>query len=343
MVVFVRHLQTDAAIRSLRACLMVVCGLAAGGGTVAAEGPRPMLIADPTVAAIARRVPMPAGPAAWAELAAGDMAEAVCRNGGASAGWVGLSASPPGRASRAGCPAERALRQATMPVGREVGVFATSAAAPPFPLAIAQLHRAAAPQATGRGQGAGRWRELDPALPDAEIRLLLPAAGTPLWHLLASTVLETGCLADPALRRIFDAAERRRQCGTMRSDGPVQRRDDSADPVAWLAARGAGAVAFLSYSEFLKAGGAVSALPLDGVLPTFQALTADRYPAVRVIYLSVGLPAAGGDDALQAAMATVAEDSIGPYGALSSLGIVPLSAVERVDIREKLLAMGGAR
>ncbi|MCC7273171.1 MAG: hypothetical protein IT561_10935 [Alphaproteobacteria bacterium] len=45
---------------------------------------------------------------------------------------------------------------------------------------------------------------------------------------------------------------------------------------------------------------------------------------------------------MAAAMAVVAEDSIGPAGALTARGLVPLPAAERVALRERVLEMGGA-
>jgi len=318
---------------ALRRALLAGMVLAALGAPAASAAP-PLALADPALAAFVRS--LPTAPGAWREVATSEMPAASCTPVAAADGWLALTAAPPVRMTPPDCPS-RDHRRATMAIGRQVGIFVTNRGQAGPALDAARLYRAAAGSVTHE-----RWRDVDPALPDLPVALLLPAPATPLWDLLSGTMLQAGCLRDPARRRIFDADERRRLCETLRADGRVHRRQTESDVAGWLAAQGPGAVAFVSFVEFLRLGDAVSPLPVDGALPTFSTVAADQYPVARTLYLSVGMTDANAASVLQAALPLVGEDAIGPAGVLAAQGVVPLPASRRVDLRETLMTMGGA-
>lgn len=289
---------------------------------------------DPSLAWLGGGVPGPA--AAWRIAAAGAMSDTLCASGKPLAGWLALAPAVP---TAVDCRPVRSLRVAVQPVGRQVGVFVTAPGAAPVRLSAATLHRAVGAGADARPT---TWRAVDAGLPDMPIAVLLPAAGTAEWQLLSAAALQAGCLAQPAVRRIFDAGERKARCEALRTDGAVERRTPGVEVAGWLAAKGAGAVAFVSYPEFLALGDAVLPIAFDDSLPTLAAIAADRYPVSRTIHLSVALAEPTDPALLRDALRLAGEATIGPAGTLVGLGVVPLPAAARVQVRETLLSLGGA-
>lgn len=291
-------------------------------------------VADPALAWLTPGVPVPG--AGWRHVAADGMANALCGGDTPVRALVAVTTRPP--AAMRDCRPMRGLRHATLRVGRQVGVLVTARGAPSLTLDAPTLYRAVA---AGDG-GLRTWRAADGRLPDTPIAVLLPDAAGPTWSLLSALVLQSGCLAEPAIRRIFDAAERKARCEAVRADGVVDRRRDGADVGGWLATRGAGAVAFVSYPEFLALGDAVEPVAFDGALPTFSAIAADRYAVARTVHLTIALPSPADPELLRRLLRVVGEETIGPGGTLAGLGIVPLPAAQRVEAREALLSLGGA-
>ncbi|WP_374447462.1 hypothetical protein [Stella sp.] len=313
---------------ALISLLTAVRPAAADGGSV------PQFIA-PSFAWLAPGLPGSAE--TWRTTAADAIAPTLCRADRALAGWLALVSVAPSGID--GCRTLRPLRHVTLPIGRQAGVFVAARGGPALRLDAAIFHRALAGGADG---GARTWRGVDGRLPDVAVAILLPDADTPSWRLLSAAVLQEGCLSRPSIRRIFDAAERKARCETVRADGAVDRRRDHADVAQWLAARGSGAVAFVSYPEFLALGEAVVPLPFADVLPTVAEIARDRYPVSRTLHLAVGLADPADPGLLRQVLRIAGEETIGPTGTLAGLGIVPLPAAARVELRETLLSLGGA-
>ncbi|BBK43571.1 hypothetical protein STVA_35910 [Allostella vacuolata] len=290
---------------------------------------------DPSLGWLAAALPDP--PGSWRVTAPGGVEPALCGAGPALSGWLALAPMP--LPPIAGCARLRPLRQVSLPLGRQAGVLVATRGAPELRLDAALLHRALDGGAEG---GVRYWRDIDPRLPDTPIAVLLPGAGRPLWRLLSGTVLQAGCLSQPAIRRIFDAAERKARCEAVRADGAVDHRRDGTDIAGWLAARGAGAVAVVTFPEFLALGESVVPVAFHDVLPTVANITADRYLMSRTIHLAVALPGPADPALLRQVLRIAGEETIGPGGTLAGLGIVPLPAAARVEVREALLSLGGA-
>jgi phosphate transport system substrate-binding protein len=68
------------------------------------------------------------------------------------------------------------------------------------------------------------WREVSPALPNSEIRLVTGAAGGSSRAYFEDLVLQSGCRHNPTIRLIFEAGYRRSKCVTMRQDGRIVER-----------------------------------------------------------------------------------------------------------------------
>ena len=79
-----------------------------------------------------------------------------------------------------------------------------------------------------------------------------------------------------------------------------------------------------------------TALPLDGVAPSFPNIADGRYRAVLAVYLLTVVSTTSARTIAAAAGPLLAETSIGPLGKLPRRGLAPLGAAERVKLRAGL-------
>lgn len=193
-----------------------------------------------------------------------------------------------------------------------------------------------------------KWKDIDPALPDAPIRILLPAIGTPESQVLQATILLKGCVADRGARLPVSAADRLAECSKTRGDSVVTRASASTNVASWLQSNGPGAVALVGYGRLMQEQTLSAFVILDGFLPTVKARTTADYPAVMPVYFVATHrgrnPVESRDNAVALADAVLSEASIGPQGRAALAGLAPLSAEDRVALRRdfaKFLSSGG--
>lgn len=218
-----------------------------------------------------------------------------------------------------------------------------------FALTSQQVYTALAAQtSTGTANTKAKWKDIDPALPDAPIKLMLPAVGSPEAQVLNATVLLKGCVADRGARLPVSAADRLAECSRLRSDSAVTRATSNTNVAAWLQSQGAGAVALVGYGRLLQEPALISFAVLDGILPTVKARSTADYPAVMTLYFVAThrgrSPLESRDDAVALADTVLSEASIGPNGRAALAGLAPLSAEDRVALRRdfaKFLSSGG--
>jgi phosphate transport system substrate-binding protein len=319
--------------------LLAGAALIATSATVA-TGTEPLLLVDREAAHLAAAFATRGDPAtAWTTLPREELFAAACAS--APPGAVALTVDPPTRRELGRCAASAS--ELVAPIGREAVYLVAEEAEWPD-LSSRDLYRALAATAwDGKGfvpNPARRWRDVDPRLPDAVVRVLLPQPGKAPDALFARGVLEAGCRSAPGVGAIFDPDERVRRCTTVRADGAAVFAAPAADPFAWLTEQPPYAVAVVSQAEIARLSDDVAVLPLDGVVPTYSAVADGEYPASWTVHMTL-VAATAGAPALDAAVRVAAESGIGPDGAMAAAGLTPLVPAERVALRARLFAAGG--
>ena len=206
-----------------------------------------------------------------------------------------------------------------------------------------QIYEAlAAESAADRGFERNRamlWSQLSAGLPAEPIRFILPMSGSGLRELFEDSVLEAGCRPLRQIRMIYEADFRRARCVTLRDDGRVTELAAGEIP-ARLVASQRGTIAVTSFDEVTRSGGNLVALPIDGVMPTRNAIASGEYEATRIVFLYAKRQHArsrGGVGVVRGIAEYLAEASseaaIGPTGYLGQAGLVPLPTIERVAQR----------
>ena len=129
------------------------------------------------------------------------------------------------------------------------------------------------------------WNQVDPTLSYDRIQIVGPALSTPAGKLAAALLLESGCNTFPwlAALRDFEPERYEHSCGSLREDGVYQ-----------VAAPGAGfaylttnptALGVFSPNEYGLGHSDLVLIPVDGIGPTLQNVSAGTYPLERPLYL----------------------------------------------------------
>jgi phosphate transport system substrate-binding protein len=184
-----------------------------------------------------------------------------------------------------------------------------------------------------------RWSDIDPSLPQQDIRFELPMRDEGSRATFDALVLQAGCRDEGAVKQIFDANQRTKQCVTIRSDRV--REIPRAQAVKMLLVAPVGTVGVVSQRELAQSNGQFVALTLDGMAPTAQSIQNGSYDFSTSFWLYAKRRYA--TDPVDLAIAHIIEQAqsdaiIGPKGPLPGLGLVPLSDADRADQRENLAA-----
>ena len=309
---------------------LLLAGLTGGAGQAATV--RPQALVEDSLAPLA---PAPVVGASWSALGRESLLGALCAPRDGKLLRVALTTRPPSRWQHAACVAVSGAALWDRVVGHEV-LLAFGGAAPPA-LTSALLYRALAARVPDAARGlvtnrAASWHELDPALPDGPIRILLPPDGTAQARILRDRVLYGGCVA--AARAALPGL-----AGACASLSAELRGDTVAAPAgpdrrvaAWLRTEGASAVALVGLGTVVGEPALENALPLDGVAPGFASIADGTYRGTLEVHLLV-LQAGVAADAAETLRALTAESAIGPMGVLARRGLAALPAAERVRLR----------
>lgn len=226
----------------------------------------------------------------------------------------------------AACAANGVTAPRAVPLLMDAAVLVAAADGPLAGLTAAQLHRAVARELEVGGRLVPNphrtWRDIDPALPDLPIALVLPPPQSGTWVFFADRVLEPACAAQPALHAM--PAERKREiCRAARTDAVVPTAPAAVRTVATIAER-PGAVGLIGYPFAVLNGKGLRMLALDGVAPERAAVASGAYPLSRPLTLLIKAGAEQGNPGMAALLAELAPGrALGDTGYLATTSPLP--------------------
>ncbi|BBK30018.1 phosphate ABC transporter substrate-binding protein [Allostella humosa] len=239
-----------------------------------------------------------------------------------------------------------------IPLGYSTLTLATRRSDTNFELTLQQLYAAVARELPVDGEFSEntnkRWRDIDPALPDTPIRVVLPAPGLGSRGFFEDRFLEAACRGIPAVKLIFSAEERVKQCVQLRKDGAIVEVGVPFDQAIRLAMTDAppGTIAVVPFNIATAMTDVLKVLPLDGILPSPTTVAARTYPFNRPLFVYVKKahvkdyrgngPVAGLRELITE---LTRERTIGPDGYLTVEGVVPLGDDRRAEERGRALRL----
>jgi phosphate transport system substrate-binding protein len=195
-----------------------------------------------------------------------------------------------------------------------------------------------------------RWKQVDPALPDTEIRIVMPSPILGGRVFIENRMLEAACRNIFEINSIFSAEDRVKQCISLRQDERIIELDSShnyADTVVHtLADLAPGTLALVPLRFATMHEKELKIQPFEGVMPNRETVSNHRYSLVRPLYFFIkkahvkNYLGAGPVNGLRELITEMTRETTwGPDGYLADLGLFPMDDWERQQVRASSLQL----
>ncbi|QQM30138.1 substrate-binding domain-containing protein [Martelella lutilitoris] len=277
----------------------------------------------------------------------------IVESGGSSAGLkefcrgVGPRSIDIANASRpirpgeiAACAANGVTGIAEIPFGYDGIVFATDVSMPAMDLTPLDLYRALAAELVIDGKLVknpyARWSEIDPALPDVEIKAYIPGEKHGTREVFEEKVLGVGCEQAGALAFLeenFGAKQGGDRCIAVRKDGRAPGIDGDYTETLARVVSDRTSLGVFGLSFYDNNADKLNVATISGVTPTAETVESGEYPVSRPLFFYVKMAHVGAIPGLKDYVEFFLSDAMaGPYGPLAEYGLVPASERQRADM-----------
>lgn len=243
------------------------------------------------------------------------------------------SASRPIKSSEVQACNERNVKQILeVRLGYDGIVFASRADQGSFALTAEHVFSAAAAQVSRGGvlvdNPYTRWSEIDAALPDQEITLVIPAANHGTREVFEEALLKRGCDA----AGLADAAQGE-LCTRLRSDGRIiEVAGDYTETLTRLQVQPQ-ALGVFGLNFYEQNRDRLQVASIDGVLPSLESVGSGTYPVSRPLFFYIKGEHIDAVPGLADFVEYFLSDAVSGYGSpLEEAGLIPLADDERQSI-----------
>lgn len=181
------------------------------------------------------------------------------------------------------------------------------------------------------------WADIDPSLPQREIRILGPPPTSGTRDAFAELVMDAGCRAGNAQIDGMDEERAKALCRAMREDGRFVEAGENDNLIVQKLGIDPQAMGLFGWSFLDQNADQVAAASIDGVAPEFDAIADGSYPVARPLYLYVKVAHLERIPGLEAFLrATFDEEQLGEFGRMLDRGLIPLDAAQRDAMRRRI-------
>lgn len=185
------------------------------------------------------------------------------------------------------------------------------------------------------------WNQIDPSLPKEPIKVFgtSPVSGT--RDTFVELVMVESCKNMPEFKKAYaDEKTREKACGEIREDGSFIEAGEDYNATALKLSNDPTAFAIFGYSFLDQNRSLIEPSSIDGVLPTFDNISNDKYGLSRKLHMYVKDSHVGKTPGLaEFAKAITSEAAMGPNGYMVAKGLVPLGTADRAKQRTKAAAL----
>ena len=230
------------------------------------------------------------------------------------------------KASEARLCAANGVKQVTeIQVGLDGVALATAKGTPISGISQRDLYLAIAKTPFGRLNKARTWKDVNARLPAIPIRVYGPPSTSGTRDALGELLMTPPCEANPAVATMKKADEARFKaiCTGVRTDGAYIETGENDNLIVQKLEGNAGTIGIFGYSYLEENLNRLKGLQINGVSPTYQAISSFSYPGARPLYLYVKNAHVAAIPAVRAFVAEFTKESaFGPRGYLLSGGLV---------------------
>jgi phosphate transport system substrate-binding protein len=181
------------------------------------------------------------------------------------------------------------------------------------------------------------WKDVDASLPDVKIEVIGPPPTSGTRDAFNELALEGGCktLPDLAALEKSDPDRYKKVCLSIREDGAYVEAGENDNLIVQKLVANANAIGVFGFSFLDQNADVIQGSSVDGVEPTFEAISAGDYPVSRAIYVYVKNAHADSIPGIREFIAELtSERAMGDEGYLADRGLIPAPE----DVREKVRA-----
>ncbi|MFL6735293.1 MAG: substrate-binding domain-containing protein [Sphingomicrobium sp.] len=244
------------------------------------------------------------------------------------------------KASEAKLCASNGVTQVTeIQVGIDGIAFATSKQTPLSGVTTRELYLALAKMPFGKPNRAKTWKDINGRYPALPIRVYGPPPTSGTRDAVAELIMTAGCETNPSLVALKKSDENKFKaiCTTVRTDGAFIEAGENDNLIVQKLASNPGTVGIFGYSYLEENADKVKGLLINGVSPTYQNISAFKYPGARPLYVYVKNAHVAAIPAVRAFVAEFTKESaFGPKGYLLRAGLI--SAPNPVRARSQMAA-----
>lgn len=207
--------------------------------------------------------------------------------------------------------------------GNDGIAFANSVNGPKLNLTRAQLWTALAEH----GPKPEKWNEIDPALPDAEITVMVPPPTSGTRDAWNSLVMKKGCPEEVK-------SKDKKACEVLREDGAAVEAGENDTLIVQKLEANPRAFGIFGFSYLENNLDKIQAADIEGVQISLESIQDYSYPVSRPLYFYVKKAHIGVIPGLEEYLLEfTGDDAIGPEGYLIDAGLVPLDDASRAKVR----------
>lgn len=224
-------------------------------------------------------------------------------------------------------------------IGYDGIVLANALESPTYALSIKTLFLALArnvPDGKGglKKNSYKTWKQVDGTLPDVAIEVYGPPPTSGTRDAFSELVMEQGCKEFSEFAAKFtDTEALKKECMMVREDGAFIEAGENDNLIVQKLTGNEHALGIFGYSFLEQNAAIVKANPINGVMPTFEAIVGGDYKVARSLYVYVKNQQ---DVAGLREFATLltSDAAVGDDGFLIMKGLLPLHHVEHAKMKE---------
>ena len=194
------------------------------------------------------------------------------------------------------------------------------------------LYLALAKTPFGKPNKARTWKDVNARLPAIPIRVYGPPSTSGTRDALGELLMTPPCEANPSMAALkkVDEAKFKAICTGVRTDGAYVEAGENDNLIVQKLAANPGTLGIFGYSYLEENAATVKGVPINGVAPTYQAISTFKYPGARPLYIYIKNAHVRAIPAIRAYVAEMTKESaIGPQGYMLSGGLVAAPAPVR--------------
>jgi len=219
--------------------------------------------------------------------------------------------------------------------------FATGRGMPLSNVTTREIYMALAKTPWGKPNRAKTWKDVNAKYPAIPIRVYGPPPTSGTRDALGELIMTTGCDSNAGMAAVKKADENKYKaiCTAMREDGGYIEAGENDNLIVQKIEANAGTIGIFGYSYLEENLGRLKGLQINGVNPTYDAISSFKYPGARPLYIYIKNAHANAIPAVRAYAAEFTKESaFGPNGYLKQAGLI--SAPNNIRARSQQAARG---